>query len=79
LKPFEGGVLSYIWCIRKGKDRGFKNDLVACVACHCRQRKRCRAYAEAPFKMIVAANVEAGKNGHSVVESFPLFESAHRR
>lgn len=68
--------MSHIWCIRKGKNRGFKNDLVACVACHCRQRKQCRPYAALTLDQIVAANIEAKKNGYQVVEDFPLFEAA---
>jgi len=68
--------MSLIWCIKKGKNRGFKNDLVACVACHCRQRKHCVPYAELPMEQIIAANIEAKKNGYPVVEDFPLFEAA---
>jgi len=66
--------MKLIWCIRKGKDRGFKNDLVACVSCQCKQRKRCKPYAELSLEAIAAANVEAKNNGHQVDVEFPLFE-----
>jgi len=68
--------MSLIWCIKKGKNRGFKNDLVACVACHCRQRKHCAPYNDLPMEEIIAANIEAKRNGYQVVEDFPLFEAA---
>ncbi|MDQ6996543.1 MAG: hypothetical protein Q9M82_03665 [Mariprofundus sp.] len=71
--------MNLIWCIKKGKDRGFKNDLTACVACHCRQRKRCKPYADLSMEQLIAANLEARNNGYQVVESFPLFESALRK
>jgi len=65
-----------IWCIKKGKNRGFSNDLVACVACYCRHRKRCVPYTELPMEQIIAANIEAKEKGYRVVEDFPLFEAA---
>jgi len=68
--------MNLIWCIKNGQGRGFKNELVACVACHCRQRKRCKPYAELSLELIAAANIEAKKNGYQVVEDFPLFETA---
>jgi len=71
--------MSLIWCIKKGTGRGFKNELVACVACQCRQRKRCKPYAELSMEDIIAANVEAMENGYQVVESFPLFESVLKK
>ncbi len=64
-----------IWCIKKGKNRGFRNDLVACVACHCRQRNQCIPYTELPMEQIITANIEAKKKGYQVVEDFPLFEA----
>jgi len=67
--------MNLIWCTKKGKGRGFKNELVACVACQCRQRKHCKPYAELSMEQMIAANVEAKKNGYQVVEDFPLFES----
>jgi len=67
--------MNLIWCIKKGKERGFKNEITACVACQCRQRKRCKPYAELSMQQLITANVEAKKNGYQVVESFPLFES----
>ncbi|MDQ6999413.1 MAG: hypothetical protein Q9M12_00800 [Mariprofundus sp.] len=33
-------------------------------------------YTELPMEQIIAANIEARKNGHQVVEDFPLFEAA---
>ena len=71
--------MNLIWCIKKGAARGFKNDLAACVTCHCRQRKRCKPYAELSLEQIAAANIEAKKNGYQVVEDLPLFESAVSR
>jgi len=70
--------MNLIWCIRKGKGRGFKNDLAACVSCSCRQRKHCKPYAETPLEDIAAANVEAKQNGHAVDMEFPLFESVRK-
>jgi hypothetical protein len=68
--------MNLIWCIKKGKGRGFKNELTACVVCQCRQRKRCQPYRDLSMEQIIAANVEAKENGYQVVENFPLFESA---
>ncbi len=68
--------MSLIWCTKKGVGRGFRNELVACVACHCRKRSRCKPYAELPMEAIVAANVEAKRSGYRVDEELPLFESA---
>ncbi len=68
--------MSRIWCIRHGEARGFHNDLIACVACKCRRRKRCSAYADMSLEQIVSANVEAKRNGYTVFENFPLFEMA---
>ncbi len=66
--------MSLIWCTRHGKDRGFRNQLVACVACNCRHRRTCRAYAETPLEDIVSAKLEASKKGHAVRIELPLFE-----
>jgi hypothetical protein len=71
--------MSQIWCIRHGEARGFHNDLIACVACKCRRRKRCKAYACVQLEKIVSANVAAKRNGHAVFEDFPLFEMALSR
>jgi len=71
--------MSLIWCIKKGAGRGFKNELVACVACQCRQRKCCKPYADLPMEQIINANVEAKKNGYQVVEDLPLFEAAFQK
>ena len=71
--------MNVIWCIRKGIDRGFKNDLAACVSCQCRQRKRCKPYAELSLEDIAAANVEARLNGHQIDVAFPLFEAGHKQ
>jgi len=68
--------VALIWCIRRGTDKGFQNDLVACVACDCRKRKRCKPYAELALDEIVAANRQAKTHGHSVSDDFPLFEAA---
>jgi len=68
--------MNLIWCIKKGAARGFKNELAACVTCHCRQRKHCKPYAELSLEQIATANVEAKQNGYQVVEELPLFESA---
>ncbi|MDX8395888.1 MAG: hypothetical protein R8K22_05695 [Mariprofundaceae bacterium] len=67
--------MKLIWCIRRGTAHGFKNELAACVSCHCRQRKKCKAYRELAMEDIVEANHEAKQNGHEVVENFPLFEA----
>lgn len=66
--------MSLIWCTRHGKDKGFQNQLAACVACHCRQRKACTTYAAIPLEKIVAAKADARKNGHTVDVELPLFE-----
>ena len=71
--------MSLIWCIRRGKDKGFKNDLVACVACNCRQRESCKPYAALSMEQIVAANCEAKQRGHQISGELPLFESAFRQ
>lgn len=68
--------MELIWCIRRGKDRGFRNELTACVACHCRFRKQCQPYAELTMDQITAANVSARNKGHEVAEPLPLFEAA---
>jgi len=70
--------MNVIWCIRKGSGHGFKNDVAACVSCHCRQRKRCKPYADLSLEDIAAANVEAKLNGHQVDVEFPLFESVRK-
>jgi len=67
--------MSRIWCFKHGKGRGFSNDLAACVACVCRHRKRCIPYAELSLEQIAQANAEAKRNGHEVVEDYPLFEA----
>jgi len=67
--------MNLIWCIRRGKDRGFMNELTACVACQCRQRKHCQPYAELSMEQITTANQQARANGYAVADSFPLFES----
>ena len=64
-----------IWCVKKGVDRGFYNELEACVACHCRYRKRCQPYAELPLEQLADANAAAKRHGHAVHEEFPLFEA----
>jgi hypothetical protein len=56
--------------------QGFHNDLIACVASKCRRRKRCNPYVSMPLEKIASANVAAKRNGHVVVENFPLFEVA---
>jgi len=66
--------MELIWCIRRGRDRGFKNELTACVACHCRFRKACKPYAELTMEQITAANIAARNQGHDVAEPLPLFE-----
>jgi len=68
--------MSLIWCIKHGEGRGFRNELAACVACRCRRRKKCKAYAGLPLDRIAAAKAEAQKNGHSVDIELPLFEIA---
>jgi hypothetical protein len=75
----EGRKMSRIWCIRHGEARGFHNDLIACVACKCRCRKRCKPYVSISLEELASANVEAKRNGHVVFESFPLFEMALSR
>ena len=67
--------MGLIWCVRRGIGKGFQNDLVACVACECRMRKRCKPYAALAMDEIVSANQKAKINGHSVHEEYPLFES----
>lgn len=68
--------MSQIWCVRSGAGRGFYHELVACVASPCRRRKRCDAYAALPLEQLAAAIAAAKRNGHTVCEEFPLFESA---
>ena len=71
--------MSLIWCLKHGEGRGFRNELTACVACRCRRRKKCKAYAEMSLDRIAAAKTEALKNGHDVDIELPLFEMAHSR
>ena len=71
--------MSHIWCTRRGEGRGFKQELAACVACSCRKRKRCKAYAALSLEQIVSANQEAKANGHDVFEDYPLFETALKK
>ena len=67
-----------IWCVRRGESRGFYNDLIACVACDCRRRKRCAPYAALTAEQLAEANVAAKHHGHAVCEEMPLFEAAFR-
>ena len=67
--------MKHIWCTRKGIARGFQNELVACVACACKKRKSCKAYAAISVTEIAAANQEAKAKGYKVYEDLPLFES----
>ncbi|MDX8388149.1 MAG: hypothetical protein R8M46_06400 [Ghiorsea sp.] len=67
--------MKLIWCTKKGLSHGFQNELVACVACVCKKRKTCKAYAEVPLKDIAAANRDSRKQGHDVAEDLPLFEA----
>ena len=66
--------MKHIWCTRKGIRHGFKHDLVACVACSCKKRAKCKPYAEVPLIEIAAANRESKRTGHNVAEDLPLFE-----
>ena len=68
--------MGLIWCIRHGEERGFHNDLEACVACHCRKRKRCQPYSLVPLDTLLIAKSRAKQNGHSVQVELPLFESS---
>lgn len=70
--------MELIWCTRKGIAHGFQNELVACVACVCKQRKKCIPYVDTPLQKVVAANVEAKGHGYEVSEDLPLFESLIR-
>ena len=67
--------MKLIWCTKKGVAHGFQNELVACVACVCKKRKMCKAYAETPLQDIAAANRESKQHGHNVAENLPLFEA----
>jgi len=68
--------MELIWCIKHGKNRGFQNELPACIACKCRIRKRCKPYNEMPLKLLLSATREANKNGHDASIGLPLFEVA---
>jgi len=68
--------MSRIWCTRQGKQRGFQNELAACVACNCNKRKTCKPYADLPAQTLIAAQAEAGRNGHEVTGAMPLFAHA---
>ena len=68
--------MALIWCIRHGDERGFHNDLEACVACQCRKRKRCKPYSLVPLDTLLVAKSRAKNNGHRVQIELPLFESA---
>lgn len=68
--------MELIWCTRHGKEKGFKNTLVACVACQCRIRDRCKPHQALPLAEIVAAKQEAQRLGHDVEINMPLFEWA---
>jgi len=71
--------VSLIWCIRRGNQRGFQNELAACVACNCSKRKTCKPYADLPAKALIAAQAEAGGNGHEVTGAMPLFAHAMQK
>jgi len=66
--------MELIWCIKHGKNRGFQNELPACVACKCRIRKRCKPYADMPVNQLLEATREANQNGHQATINMPLFE-----
>jgi len=66
--------MSLIWCTKHGEARGFRNQLVACVACDCRHRRTCKPYANTPLEEIATAKLEASRNGHAVQVELPLFE-----
>jgi hypothetical protein len=68
--------MGLIWCTRRGKQRGFQNELVACVACNCSKRKTCKPYASLPAQSLIAAQAEADSNGHDVCGAMPLFAHA---
>ncbi|MDX8406993.1 MAG: hypothetical protein R8L58_01260 [Mariprofundaceae bacterium] len=70
--------MSLIWCIRRGKEHGFQNELTACVSCQCRKRRQCKPYAELPAEQLIAAQREAAAHGHEVVGAMPLFNAAQR-
>lgn len=67
--------MKHIWCTKKGLAHGFQNELVACVACVCKKRKSCKAYAEIPLEDIAEANRQSKAAGYGVAEDLPLFES----
>jgi len=64
-----------LWCTRKGEAHGFKIELVACVAYHCKKRKGCRAYAGIPLAEVAEANREAREAGYTTAEDLSLFET----
>lgn len=71
--------MGQIWCIRHGSERGFRNDLEACVTCNCRMRKRCTPYSRVPLESLLAAKARARRNGHNVAVELPLFETSAGR